>query len=135
MKQRHKGFTLLEVLVAFMIMAVALTIVLRVFGSALSNAGITEEYDMAVQIAESLMARSGVETPLEIGEIGGIEADKYAWRINVKLLSDNTSTQKSGVGQEQSTSVTRLFSVKVRVIWQDAADSERSIELENLKIL
>jgi len=75
--QRHKGFSLLEILVAFVIMAVALTIVLRIFGSGVNNAVISEDYTIAVQIAESLLASAGVETPLEIGDISGNEAGKF----------------------------------------------------------
>ncbi|MGD0961860.1 MAG: prepilin-type N-terminal cleavage/methylation domain-containing protein, partial [Methylomonas sp.] len=67
MKKPPKGFSLLEILVAFSIMAIAITIILRIFGSGVNNAIRSEEYTIAVQIAESILARTGIEGPLTIG--------------------------------------------------------------------
>jgi len=128
--QRHKGFSLLEILVAFAIMAVALTIVLRIFGSGVNNAVISEEYTLAVQIAESLMARTGVETPLQIGEATGTEADKYDWQVTVRPVAQTGATDS---GQAQNAETLQLLSVKIKVSWGEEEDRQRSIELNSLK--
>ena len=129
--RRLKGFSLLEILVAFSIMAVALTLVLRIFGSGVNNAVTSEEYSLAVQIAESLMARTGIETPLEIGETTGTEADKYDWRVTIGAFGAGGAD----IGQAQNNPGSPLFSVNVRVVWGDGESSQRVVELNTLKTL
>lgn len=133
----HKGFSLLEILVAFSIMAVALTIVLRIFGSGVNAAVVSEEYSIAVQIAESLMARVGVETPLEAGEISGAEADHYEWLVRVApVIAPQASLQKFKSQQEETenTPTIQLFSVRVQVVWGDGDIKQRSLVLHGLKL-
>ena len=137
--QRHKGFSLLEILVAFVIMAVALTIVLRIFGSGVNNAVISEDYNVAVQLAESLLARTGVESPLEIGEISGNEAGKFFWTISTSLREQNvvtnTQSQNSPQSPAQNGPVTSLYAIVVRVVWDDEGRADRVVELSCLKTL
>ncbi len=134
----HKGFSLLEILVAFSIMAVALTIVLRIFGSGVNAAVVSEEYSIAVQIAESLMARAGVEIPLEAGEISGVEAEHYEWRVRISpVITPQAPIQKFKSQQQEETEnapAIQLFHVRVQVVWGDEDVKQRSLVLHNLKL-
>lgn len=134
--RRHKGFSLLEILVAFAIMAVALTIVLRIFGSGVNTAVTSEEYTLAVQIAESLMARTGVETPLLAGETSGVEAEKYHWLVNVSPVTVPVAPPSRFNSQANyELPPEQLMSVKVRVSWDDGNQGHRQLELNSLKLL
>jgi general secretion pathway protein I len=136
MNARNKGFSLLEILVAFAIMAVALTIVLRIFGSGVNSAVTSEDYTLAVQIAESLMARTGVETPLQVGEWSGQEADKYEWRVIVSALPLPTQKRprfESDDNNEQKP--LQLMRVRVEVSWGEDAPQRRVLALQSLKLL
>jgi len=136
--RRHKGFSLLEILVAFAIMAVALTILLRIFGSGVNNAQVAEEYSLAVQIAESLMARTGIETPLEAGVISGSEADKYDWQVTVAAVAQAAPPDPQGNNNQAQNNANpgmTLFSVKVRVVWGEDGAKQRLVELNSLKTL
>ena len=138
MIRQHKGFSLLEILVAFAIMAVALTIVLRIFGSGVNNAVISEEYSLAVQIAESIMARTGVESPLQVGEMSGTEADKYDWWIRVTPVAAPPPKSRPRFKSQQEISdqpVLQLMAVHVRVSWGEGKDQQRSVELNNLRLV
>ncbi len=137
MIQRHKGFSLLEILVAFAIMAVALTIVLRIFGSGVNAAVISEEYNLAVQIAESLLARTGVETPLLAGETFGTEADKYDWLVKITPVAEPPVTgRRFQSQQDQSTQPSqKLMKVGVRVSWGEDAGRQRSVQLDSLRMV
>ena len=77
---KQRGFSLLEILIAFSILALSLGILLKIFSAGVNTAGVAEEYTAAVQIAESLMAQTGVETPLQPNEATGLENEKYHWR-------------------------------------------------------
>ncbi len=136
MKQ-HSGFSLLEILVAFSILAVALTLVLRIFGSGVNAAVVSEEYSLAVQIAESLMARTGVETPLQSGEISGSEADKFDWSVSISPVitpQSRSGKLQTATDEETQQAQLQLFAVKVRVVWGDD-DKQRSLVLSSLKLM
>jgi len=137
--RKYKGFSLLEILVAFAIMAVALTIVLRIFGSGVNAAVVSEEYTLAVQIAESLMARLGVETPLQSGEFSGTEGDKYDWLVRMEPVAGPAFIGKRFGSrpeqeQDQAPIPLQLMAVKVRVSWGEDDDNQRALELHALKL-
>jgi general secretion pathway protein I len=126
---KQRGFSLLEILIAFSILALSLGILLKIFSGGVNTAGVAEEYTAAVQIAESLMAQTGVESPLQQGETNGLANDKYYWRVSVSpfqfMAEDFDVTAIAAV----------LFKVKVTVNWgDDARASGRQVELTTLKL-
>lgn len=124
---KERGFSLLEILVAFVILALSLGILLNIFSSGINNAAVAEEYTAAVQIAEALMAQTGVETPLQAGQTSGQEDKKYRWLVIVTPF--NPAIAKLNT---EAITVT-LFKVNVSVNWGD--DNDRQIELTTLKLV
>ena len=128
--RRHNGFSLLELLVAFTVLAGALLLVMRVFSHGVSNARVTEHYAIAVQLAESILARSGVETPLVAGQQSGVEDATYHWRVNTRL-------QASAAIDNTNPTVTvrpQLFEVNVLVSWDDGLLTARQFQLSSYKL-
>ena len=123
---RNKGFSLLEILVAFSILAISLGILLKIFSSGINTAMVAEEYTVATQIAESLMAKTGIEEPLVVGENSGTEVEKYYWRVTVENISNPAN-------DEESDDAAELLAVQVIVEWGDDDRSRRVIELNTVK--
>ncbi|RIZ67661.1 MAG: type II secretion system protein [Methylococcales bacterium] len=128
---KQKGFSLLEILIAFSILAFSLGILLKIFSSGVNTASVAEDYTAAVQIAESLMAKTGLETPLQVGQDSGTENEKYDWLLTVNPYIFELGTSTSDT--DYVTTTMGLFKVKVIVSWGQAANKRR-IELTTLKL-
>ncbi len=82
--RRRGGFTLLEVLIAFTILAVALVALLRAFSSGLRGLDAAEAGTAALQHARSKIEEVGTVIPLEAGEHGGEFEDGTRWSIAIR---------------------------------------------------
>lgn len=120
---------MLEILIAFSILALSLGILLKIFSSGVNTAVVAEEYTVAVQIAESLMAKTGIETPLQAEEISGLENEKYHWQISISPFEFNPDN----VDVNAITVV--LFKVNVTVTWGFEEGNERRINLTTLRLV
>ncbi len=82
--RRGGGFTLLEVLIAFVILAVALVALIRAFSSGLRGLDAAEAAAVALQHARSKIEEVGTVIPLEAGEYGGEFEDGTRWSIAIR---------------------------------------------------
>jgi general secretion pathway protein I len=126
-KQACRGFSLLEVLVAFIILAMALGVIMRIFSGGLGNIGAAEHYSHAVAIAESKLEAIGVESPLTEGENAGTEEHGYTWRTSVHR--DETEAQPA----EDAAPLVGLYQVEVTVNWDETAAKPRSLRFVSLR--
>jgi general secretion pathway protein I len=117
MKSRAAGFSLLEILVAFTLMALIVAVLMRVFSGGLQGAGIAEDYARATSFAESKLAGIGSEIPLKPGELSGTEAGKYRWKIAIQDYEDKTAN--AAPPQPQAVMRVQLMEVAVSVAWSD----------------
>jgi general secretion pathway protein I len=76
------GFSLLEVLVAFAILALSLGVLMQIFSTSLRGTLTSDLYASAADVAESVLALAGTEIPLEPGVHQG-EAGAYAWVLEI----------------------------------------------------
>ena len=83
------GFTLIEVLVAFMILTLSLTVLFRIFSGGLASVATSGDYSRAVQIAESQLAAAGISEPLTPGVTYGDAGDLYQWQRTVEQYVPN----------------------------------------------
>jgi general secretion pathway protein I len=78
------GFSLLEVLVAFVILSLVATAVFRLFSGALGNASAADDYSRAALVAESVLAEAAAAQPLrEATQSGSADDGRIAWTTKV----------------------------------------------------
>ncbi|MCG6941200.1 MAG: prepilin-type N-terminal cleavage/methylation domain-containing protein [Thiohalocapsa sp.] len=85
MRTAHsRGFSLLEVLVAFAILAISLGVLLQIFQRAMSSTTVSSEYSRVVALAEAKLAEVGADIPLEEGVHTGDPEDGMDWIVNIQ---------------------------------------------------
>ena len=82
------GFTLIEVLIAFVILALALGALLPGFSAGLRGLDAADDYATAAMFAESRLAAVGREAPLEEGTTSGEFDERFSWRLDVTALPE-----------------------------------------------
>ena len=86
----ESGFTLLEVLVAFAVLAVMLVPILQVFGGGLGMTQTARGYAEGVLLARSKLAELGVAKDLREGESSG-EFEERGYRVSITGINPPTS--------------------------------------------
>ena len=132
--QRVRGFTLFEVLVAFVILALVGTALFQLFGGALNNASVADEYSRAALLAESRLASAAVETnPLrEGGDQGTTDDGKYSWETKIEAYTPpGTTDDQARLAQ---TVPMRLFRISVNVTWPGTFGAQRSVSLATVRL-
>lgn len=133
----EKGFSLLEILVAFAILSLSIGILLRIFAGGGHIARTADDYYRAVITAESLMTSVGQEKPLAPGISHGSTETGFRWTLTITPFPFNPqplgnlpdlSQQKSNAGGYQP------FWVTLEVEWGPEEDP-RAFTLESLRLL
>ena len=123
---RQSGYTLIEVLVAFMILTLALTVLLRIFSGGLRNVSVSSDYAIATLIAESQLAAAGIDLPLRPGETSGTEGERFEWTVNVQDYQPWPGYRSAAKGLD-------AYRVTVTVEWPHG-DNTRSVGLSTVRL-
>lgn len=81
------GFTLLEVLVALAIFAIAFGVIAGIFQTSLRQSETAESLLEATALAETQIARFGNDLPLAIGRLSGRSPEGLRWSAAVDLAA------------------------------------------------
>lgn len=118
--RRQRGLTLLELLVAFSIMAMSLGLLYRVMGGSVRSAGEIERYQRAVVLAQSLLSLRDTVPEGGWQQVG--ETSGYRWQIQ----SAPYATGQSGPA------IPPLHEVSILIAWSEGR-RQRSLELTTLR--
>jgi general secretion pathway protein I len=120
-----RGFTLLEVLIAFVIATLAISVMIGVAAGSLQASRTAARYNEAVVRAQSRLAEAVTGGALVPGEREGDDGGGYHWRVRV--------TQSAGAvvrPTDPSASGLTLYAVTVWIIWHEGART-RDVRLDS----
>jgi len=126
MRKNCEGMTLIEVLVAFIVLSVTMAVIMQIFSGGMRNARLADSYSRAVFLTESKMAAVGLERPLMAGEDSGQVGGEMQWRVSITPAEDDATTNALLMP-------VRLYLVRVTATWGDDG-RERHVELTSLRL-
>lgn len=127
--ETQAGFSLLEVLVAFAILAISLGVLMQIFSRATTTTMAAAQYSRAVSLAEARLAAVGTAIPLEAGSTSGEPEDGFAWELSI--VPTQLGTEAQGLSAVESP--VTPYRVTVTTLWRDGARS-RSLSLSSLRL-
>jgi general secretion pathway protein I len=128
--RRQLGFSLLEVMVAFAILAISMGVLMQIFSRASIATVAATQYSRAVSLAESRLAAVGTAIPLEPGALSGEPEDGIAWELTI-IPAEGLMPEQS-LGATSGAPVTP-YRVTVTALWEDAGRVRR-LNLSTLRL-
>lgn len=127
---REAGFTILEVLAAFVLLATALAAILQVFSIGLRDAQLADEYARAVMIAQSRLAGFTAAEKVDEGVSAGRDG-AFAWTLTATPYDERQEDPAAKATGEYNLRV-RLLRLQSRVEWLAADGRNRNVRLATL---
>ena len=125
----QRGFTLVEVVVAFVLLTLVLSVSFEIFSRGMARAGDLDDRARALVIAQSRLGLAGLEEGWKEGVTNGESEDRrYQWSLTVRR-ADEIATGSDG---KPPSSAYALYRVDVHVGWHGADGREHSIDLGTL---
>lgn len=108
----QRGFTLLELLLAFVVFALSFAVVLEILSGSMRNTVRARHYSEAAMTAQSIMDQVGLEIPLEQGTRLSGESGSYRWELDIlpyEFLSDGPGM--TGIQDVERTELLEVYLV------------------------
>lgn len=126
MTSGDKGFTLVEVLVALVVLAVTAVALLQSFAGGLRASDGARQRAHAMLLAQSTLATVGVELALAPGIVNGRFDDRFAWQVAI-------APEEEGGGGSDDGSAIKAMAVTVTISWPPGAP-RGSIQLRSTRL-
>lgn len=126
-----RGYTLIEVVVAFAVLALALTLLLGILSNATRQVRWADEAGRAALHAQSLLDQAGVGEALQPGRSEGeFEEGRYRWTLEVSPWRDPSLRDIPPF----EPGAPRLLQLQLLVQWRDGGPRER-LHLQSLRLV
>ncbi len=124
---RQQGFTLLEILVAFVVFVMAFAVVMEVITGAARNTVKSSRHTQIALLAQSKMDELGILEPIEEGSSSGRFADGTQWQLTITPFDAPYSNDT-----QLAAPPVDLFRVDLQLSWRDG-DKRRSANFTTLR--
>jgi general secretion pathway protein I len=128
--QASRGFTLLEVMLAFVIFALSFATVLEIMAGSMRSVRRASDDTQVALFAQSIVDLVGTEIPIEEGQFSGTGLDRYQWQLGIYPYAsggDDIGTQElaemSGV---------ELYKVDLDIDWETGRN-QRSLHFTTIR--
>lgn len=160
-RQRQAGFSLIEMVAAFLVFAIGIGVLMQVLATSMHNTRMSGDYTMAALWAESKLDTVGVGAPIEPGGSNGRFDDTYSWQLDIQKVDPasvepppqqaamgvgNTAMQNQGMQQRMTTGAGNagalqvspfdLYQIDLTVFWGGRFGStQRSARFSTLRTM
>lgn len=127
MRRAQRGFTLIEVVVAFVLLTLVLSVGFQIFSTGMARAGDLDQRSRALDIAQSQLAAAGTVSALQEGQAQGDSDDRrFHWTTTITPTDEgqppNMPTQGAYI----------LWRIETRVDWTSGAGRPQQLTLATL---
>jgi general secretion pathway protein I len=160
-RQRQAGFSLIEMVAAFLVFAIGIGVLMQVLATSMHNTRMSSDYTMAALWAQSKLDTVGVGAPIEAGGSSGRFDDNYSWQLDIQQVdptsvepppqqtamgASNMPTQNQGMQQRMTTSAGNpgalqiapfdLYQIDLTVFWGGRfASTQHSARFSTLRTM
>lgn len=125
---RARGYTLIEVIVAFALLALALTLLLGSLTNAARQVHWADGGGRATLHAQSLLDQVGVGQPVQAGtRSGSFDNERFRWTMEIRPY-----VEAGAVTPAATTDGSQLFQVDLKIGWGSAA--AQHLQLQTLRL-
>ena len=79
--RNERGFTLLEVLIAFTVLALVTMTIFQTFGGGLSAVATAQKNTLVLAVLRSKLEAVGADIPLQVGVNRGVDVSGVSWEV------------------------------------------------------
>ena len=127
---RQRGFTLLEVIIAFAVLALALTLLLGTLSGSAREVRASADAGRAAMHAQSLLDQVGVGEALRPGSRDGeFEDGRYRWNLSIDRYVDPARRARDTI----EPGAPQLMLLALHVEWGEGGPRER-LDLQSLRL-
>ncbi len=128
-KTKETGFTLIEVLVSMMVMAISLSVIMNLFSGGLRSKKRADDYVTAIDFANHKIQETLLERTIEPGIQEGSFENGYYWKMEISQDDDNNIQGSKGVIKQGLD----IYILNVEIIWKHH-EVEKIYSIRTLKL-
>jgi general secretion pathway protein I len=125
-----RGFTLLEVMLAFVVFALSFATVLEIMAGSMRSVRRASDDTQVALLAQSIMELVGTEIPIEEGTFNGMGMDRYQWQLGIYLYEVSQEDVRTQELAEMSG--VELYRVDLDIDW-DTGRRQRNLHFSTIR--